>query len=89
MLLQAGLENVQVKAAILALPHGHPYMRLPVQFATSLRQRILGAKLLTESELDEAIAAYEQVVGDPQTFALSFIVTQVWGRKPSLSKFGE
>jgi hypothetical protein len=56
-------------------------MRLPIQFATSLRQRILDAGLLTEVELDEALSACEEIARNPETFVMSFIVTQVWGRK--------
>lgn len=83
MLRQAGLEEVRIRAAVIALQNGHPYMRLPVQFATSLRQRILDARLLTEEQLDEALAACEEIASNPETFVLSFIVTQVWGRKPA------
>ena len=83
MLRQAGLEEVRIRAAVIALQNGHPYMRLPVQFATSLRQRILDASLLTEAQLDEALAAWEEIASNPDTFVTSFIVTQVWGRKPA------
>ncbi len=83
MLRRAGLKDVQLRAAVVALQDKHPYKRLPIQFATSLRKRILGAGILSESELDEAIAECEQVASDPETMVLSFIVTQVWGRKAS------
>jgi hypothetical protein len=56
-------------------------MRLPLQFATSLRQRILDAELLTEVELDEALSECEEIARNPETFVMSFLVTQVWGRK--------
>lgn len=83
MLRRAGLEDVQARAGAIALHDRHPYMRLPIQFATSLRQRILGAGLLAEAELDDLLAECEQIAQDPDTFVLTFIVTQVWGRKPS------
>jgi ubiquinone/menaquinone biosynthesis C-methylase UbiE len=82
MLRQAGLEQVQIRAAVIALQNGHPYMRLPIQFATSLRQRMLKANLLTEAELEEALSACEEIAKKPESFVLTFIVTQVWGRKP-------
>ncbi len=81
MLCHAGLVDVQIRAAVMAFQDKHPYMRLPIQFATSLRKRILDAGILSESDLDNAIAECEQVVGDPETMVLSFILTQVWGRK--------
>jgi SAM-dependent methyltransferase len=83
MLRQAGLEEVRIRAAVVALHNGHPYMRLPIQFATSLRRRILDAGLLTEVELDEALATCEEIAKNPETFVMSFIVTQVWGHKPA------
>lgn len=81
MLQRLGLRDVHVRAAVVALPPRHPYLRLPIQFATSLRQRIVGGGLLGERALDAAIAECEQIAHDPATFGLSFVVTQVWGRK--------
>jgi ubiquinone/menaquinone biosynthesis C-methylase UbiE len=82
ILRKVGLEDVRVRAAVIALQHQHPYMRQPIHFATSLRQRILRSALLTEAELDASIAACEQIASDPETSVLTPIVTQVWGRKP-------
>ncbi len=81
MLRHAGLDDIQIRAAVVALQDKHPYKRLPIQFATSLRKRILDAGILSESELDSALAECEQVADDPETIVLSFVVTQVWGRK--------
>ena len=79
LLRSAGVTDVQVRNAVIALQDGHPYMRLPIQFATSLRQRILDGEFLTESELDEHMAACEEMVRDPATWVTTFILTQVWG----------
>jgi hypothetical protein len=81
MLRRAELEDIQIRAAVIALQDKHLYKRLPIQFATSLRKRILDANILSESELDNAIETCEQIAADPETIVLSFIVTQVWGRK--------
>jgi SAM-dependent methyltransferase len=83
LLRQAGLENVQIRAAVVALPPTHPFLRAAIQFATSLRQRIVEGGFLTETELDEAIEACEASAQDSGTCGLSFLVTQVWGWKPS------
>lgn len=83
MLRRAGLEDVQIRAAVITLQAHHPYMRLPIQFATSLRQRIIGTGLLAEAELDGLLDECEQLAQDPDTFVTTFIVTQVWGRRPS------
>lgn len=82
MLRDRGAEDLRVRAAVVGLAPGHPYLRLPIQFATSLRNRILDVGLMTKSELDEAIVECEKVAGDPQTTGVTFVVTQVWGRKP-------
>jgi SAM-dependent methyltransferase len=78
---QAALENVQIRAATVALPPTHPFLRAPIQFAASLRQRIVEGGFLTEPELDEAIEACEVSAQAPETFGVSFLVTQVWGWK--------
>jgi SAM-dependent methyltransferase len=83
MLRRIGLEDVRLRAAVVALQDGHPYMRLPIQFATTLRARILDGGLMTTEELDAALADCEAVAKDPDTTVTSFVVTQVWGRKPT------
>jgi hypothetical protein len=82
MLRDRGAGEVRIRAAVVALPPGHPYLRLPVQFANSLRPRILEGSIMDATMLDETIAGCERVAADPRTVGLSFVVTQVWGRKP-------
>lgn len=83
MLRRAGLEDIHIRAAVIALQDTHLYKRLPIQFAISLRQQIVDGGILSESELDQAITECEQVASDPATIVMSFVVTQVWGRKAS------
>ena len=82
LLRRAGLEDVQVRAAVVALHDRHPYMEALTLRAASLRRRIVEGGLLSEADLDEATAACEQLIHDPDTLVLTFITTQVWGRKP-------
>jgi ubiquinone/menaquinone biosynthesis C-methylase UbiE len=82
MLRDRGAENVQMRAAVIALAPSHPYHRLPIQFATSLKNRILDGGLMSRSELDAAISECEKLAADPRTTGVTFVVTQVWGRKP-------
>lgn len=82
MLRRAGLEDVRVRAAVAALQDRHPYMWMPILGATGLRKAIVGAGLMAEAELDETLVEMGQVVNDPETYEISFTVTQVWGRKP-------
>jgi len=83
MLRHAGLEDVQVRAHVLTLPPGHPYRRLPIQFATSLRRRILEGELLTATQFSAAIADCEAAADDENTVCTTFTLMQAWGRKPA------
>jgi SAM-dependent methyltransferase len=83
MLRDRSAEDVEIGTRLVALPPGHPYLRLPVQFASSLRDRILEGAIIGAAELDALIAEYERTAADPATARLSLVVTQVWGRKPS------
>jgi len=74
---------LDVRAAVIALAPGHPYPRLPIHFATSLKNRILDAGLMSKSELDETIGEFEEVAWNPQTSGTTFVVMQVRGRKPA------
>jgi hypothetical protein len=74
---------IQIRAAIIALAPDHPYLRLPVQFATSLKCRILDGGLMNEAELDKTIAECERVISNSQTVGTSFVVMQLRGRKPT------
>jgi hypothetical protein len=38
--------------------------------------------LITASELDHLLQECERIARDPETFLTSFVVMQVWGRKP-------
>jgi ubiquinone/menaquinone biosynthesis C-methylase UbiE len=82
LLRKAGLVDVQVRAAAVACGVGHPFRRLVLQMVHWLRKRILEGDILTQPELDEAISEVQQIVDDPDTLVISYITTQVWGRKP-------
>ena len=56
---RAGLEDVRVRAAVVALQDAHPLMRLPVLLADALRPQILEGGLLEEAELDDMLRAGE------------------------------
>jgi hypothetical protein len=86
MLEERGTEDVRIRAAVVALPPRHPYLRLPVQFATSLKNRIRDGGLMGKSELDEAIAECERVASNPQTTGTTFVVMQLRGRKPGVTR---
>jgi hypothetical protein len=82
LLRRAGLENVQVRAATLALPAGHPYRIWPIESATALRERMLEWNLIKEAEFGQLLEECERIAHDPDIFLTSFTVMQTWGRKP-------
>jgi SAM-dependent methyltransferase len=82
LLRAAGLENVQIRAAVLALHNSHPYMRLPIIGANAMRPHLLKAGITTDTELADLLAEVEALVADPATVQLTFTLTQVWGQKP-------
>ncbi len=82
LLRAGGLDQVRTRGVAIPLYDSHPFMRSTVQFAASLRRRILENRLMTETELELAVADVEKAVIRPETWMLSFLVIQAWGRKP-------
>ncbi len=71
-----------VRAQCVALEPAHPYLLLPVQFATSLRPRLL--TLLSEAELDRLLAAAKTELGDTTRWGTTFTLVQACGRVPNV-----
>jgi SAM-dependent methyltransferase len=80
LLESVGIEP-KVRRTVLALPPEHPYLRLPLQFAASLRSRLV--ELAGEAELDELIATAEAEVASPRRVGRTFTLVQSHGRAPS------
>lgn len=80
MLLNAGLEDVQIRSSILALPLGHPLRFGMTRMARSMRSRLLNYGILKEKEFDELISECDQVLADPFVIVTSYLLSQVWGR---------
>jgi SAM-dependent methyltransferase len=79
--LRAAGITPSIQAETLALPPGHPYLQLPIQFATSLRPRLLS--LVGVDELDHLIEAARTEFAHPERWGTSFTLIQAWGRKPA------
>ncbi|MFC5178686.1 hypothetical protein [Nocardioides taihuensis] len=79
LLRAAGLEPA-LRADIVALEPGHPYLRLPLQFAASLRPRLL--EEVAEPELDALLAEVEAELSDPERRGLTFTLVQTWAVRP-------
>lgn len=80
LLRQAGLGDVRVHAAVLALQDAQPYMRLPMIAMGALRAPIVAAGIASEAELDALVADVERHVAQPDTIVVTFTTTQAWGR---------
>jgi SAM-dependent methyltransferase len=77
LLREFGIEG-NVRAQVLALPAGHPYLRLPLQFATSLEERLLA--LVSADELQELRDQGEAELKEPGRWGTTFTLLQCWGR---------
>ena len=77
LLREFGIDG-NVRAEVLALPPGHPYLRLPLQFATSLEERLLG--LVSADELQELRERGEAELQEPGRWGTTFTLLQCWGR---------
>jgi SAM-dependent methyltransferase len=75
-----GLEPT-IKAHVIALPAGHPYLRLPLQFATALRPRL--EALIGGTALDELVAQVEHELGRRDTWGTTFTLIQAFAVVPA------
>jgi SAM-dependent methyltransferase len=79
LLASVGIEP-RVRRTVLALPPEHPYLRLPLDFARSLRPQLLEQQ--AEPELDALIDEVEQELSSPRRVGRTFTLVQTYGRAP-------
>jgi ubiquinone/menaquinone biosynthesis C-methylase UbiE len=72
-----GIEG-NVRAEILALPPGHPYLRLPLQFATALEERL--QSIATVDEVEQLRKESEAELEEPGRWGTTFTLLQCWGQ---------
>lgn len=75
-----GIEG-NVRAEVLALAPGHPYLRMPLQFATALEEKLLS--LVGADELDRLHKEGEAELREPGRWGTTFTQLQCWGRCPA------
>ena len=71
--------DVNVRTQVEALPPGHPYQRVALQFATALRaplEAIAGVQ-----ELERLLKEAETELSDPNRWGVTFTLFQTWGRR--------
>ena len=79
LLVDAGY-SPKVRADVLALQHGHPYLQLPLQFATSLRPKLLN--MIPAEALDDLVVKASAELSDSSRWGLSFTLVQTWAIIP-------
>lgn len=71
----------ELDAHVVALPPGHPYLRLPLQFAASLRPRL--EALAGAAALDELLRQAELELGREGVWGTTFTLVQAWASLPA------
>jgi len=78
LLREIGIEEPGIDAHVVALPPGHPYLRLPLQFSVALESRLL--ERLSADELDSLRHEAESELAEPGRWGTTFTLIQSWGR---------
>jgi SAM-dependent methyltransferase len=69
--------TASVRAEVVALPPGHPYLRLPLQFTTALEGRLLS--FVDGAELAGLREEAETELREPGRWGTTFTLLQSWG----------
>jgi SAM-dependent methyltransferase len=83
LLREFGIEG-EVRAEVIALPPGHPYLRLPLQFATALEEKL--QSFVTADELATLRERGEEELREPGRWGTTFTLLQSWGRLPGVKR---
>jgi SAM-dependent methyltransferase len=79
LLRSQGLEP-SVRTHTLGLESGHPYLKLPLQFADSLNERL--SDVMDPGELEALRRAAATELADPARRGTTFTLVQAWARVP-------
>ena len=82
LLRAAGLVDVEVDVHAGVWPFDDPQRRLLPYLVSAHRRRILAEEILTEAELDTALAEVTEHLSRPDTLVMGWTLFQAWGRKP-------
>jgi ubiquinone/menaquinone biosynthesis C-methylase UbiE len=82
MLRQAGLEDVQYRAFLVGLRSSDPMADYLPAIIESIRSALIERQLITDRELDAAVAECRAHLADPDTVSTYHTVVQVWGSRP-------
>lgn len=74
----AGIEP-NVRAEVQALPPGHPYLRLPLEYVGALRGLL--EAIVDPSTVERLVTEAERELQDPHRWGITFTLVQAWGRR--------
>ena len=83
LLREAGVIDVQSRLIVNAYEPGHPARSILNDFLGNLEGRFVDAGLVDADELEALSAALVRHIGDPDTYVISHLFVQAWGRKPA------
>ena len=82
LMRRAGLEAVEYRPFLIGVRSSDPMVDYLPSTVESLRHTIVERGLIAENALDAALDACRAHLRDPDTVFTTYIVAQVWGRKP-------
>jgi SAM-dependent methyltransferase len=82
LMQQAGFEGVDFRPCSAGARAGDALTSYLVETANSIREAALQAGIITDKDLDDAIADASEHLARPDVISTMYTVFQVWGRKP-------
>jgi SAM-dependent methyltransferase len=83
LLREAGVTDIESRLIVNAYEPGHPARSILLDFLGNLEGRFVEAGLVDTMELETLRAALASHIDDPNTYVISHLFIQAWGRKPS------
>jgi ubiquinone/menaquinone biosynthesis C-methylase UbiE len=82
LLREHGIADVQSNAITHLYPIDHGRRMLALDFVENLSDRFLDQQLVSADDLSGLKAALKRHLEDPETFVISCLYVQAWGKKP-------
>jgi SAM-dependent methyltransferase len=82
---RAGLEEVQFRPFLVGVRSGDPMTDFMPATAESMRGPLLQHELMTQADLEAAVAVCRSHLAQPETVFTTYTVIQVWGRTSTAS----
>ena len=82
LLGNGGVQGIQIQAHATTAPPGGYRRGHLLALIGALREKIIGLRLLTESELETHLESLRQHLNDPRTVVIDKLLIQAWGKKP-------